>query len=299
LRRGLGQGPRAGRGQRRVARLTVCAGAVLLLVVGFGAGIALQSYTGTRTSLAELADAAVEQHQKLVRDLLPPDIKDVSPKVAEEWFKKRLAFNVSLPELKTERLHFLGGRISHLREIEVAALEYRVDGNNVSLFIIPEEAYRQLRLNDKPRFKVVSHRGYDVVIWRSQGAGYTLVSEIGDRPGEPAGKAKGHSHQGSGGRRQRRARGGPDPGRPRQSGPGRGGVSQERRERKGVGAALGHPAHRQRQMRFQAACAGHPSRGLRDRQLGSGAAQHAWVLREAHRVQRGATEPGSAHQAAA
>jgi len=29
------------------------------------------------------------------------------------------------------------------------------------------------------------------------------------------------------------------------------------------------------------------------------AAQHAWVLREAHRVQRGATEPGSAHQAAA
>jgi len=181
LLRGLGQGPRAGRGQRRVARLTVCAGAVLLLVVGFGAGIALQSYTGTRTSLAELADAAVEQHQKLVRDLLPPDIKDVSPKVAEEWFKKRLAFNVSLPELKTERLHFLGGRISHLREIEVAALEYRVDGNNVSLFIIPEEAYRQLRLNDKPRFKVVSHRGYDVVIWRSQGAGYTLVSEIGDR----------------------------------------------------------------------------------------------------------------------
>src|SRR5206468_9598988 len=112
---------RSGRGWRRVERLAVCAGAVLLLVVGLGAGIALQSYTGTRTSLAELADAAVEQHQKLVRDLLPPDIKDVSPKVAEEWFKKRLAFNVSLPELKTERLHFLGGRISHLREIEVAA----------------------------------------------------------------------------------------------------------------------------------------------------------------------------------
>src|SRR5256884_7886652 len=110
LLRGLGEGRRAGRGWRRVERLAVCAGAVLLLVVGLSAGIALQSYTGTRTSLAELADAAVEQHQKLVRDLLPPDIKDVSPKVAEEWFKKRLAFNVSLPELKTERLHFLGGR---------------------------------------------------------------------------------------------------------------------------------------------------------------------------------------------
>jgi len=181
LLRGLGEGRRAGRGWRRVERLAVCAGAVLLLVVGLGAGIALQSYTGTRTSLAELADAAVEQHQKLVRDLLPPDIKDVSPKVAEEWFKKRLAFNVSLPELKTERLHFLGGRISHLREIEVAALEYRVDGNNVSLFIIPEEAYRQLRLKSETLFPSTRYCGYDVVIWRSQGAGYTLVSEIGDR----------------------------------------------------------------------------------------------------------------------
>src|SRR5256885_4385589 len=113
LLRGLGEGRRAGRGWRRVERLAGCAGAVLLLVVGLGAGIALQSYTGTRTSLAELADAAVEQHQKLVRDLLPPDIKDVSPKGAEEWFKKRLAFNVSLPELKNERLQFLGGPAAH------------------------------------------------------------------------------------------------------------------------------------------------------------------------------------------
>lgn len=181
LLRELCHGRSAARGRRRLSRSVLGVGAGLLVAVGLGAGMGLQSYLGARTTLAELADAAVEQHQKLVRDLLPPDIKDVSPKVAEEWFKKRLAFNVSLPDLKTERLHLLGGRISHLREVEVAALEYRLDGNNVSLFIIPEDAYRQLRLNDKPRFKVVSHRGYDVVIWRSQGAGYTIVSEIGDR----------------------------------------------------------------------------------------------------------------------
>jgi anti-sigma factor RsiW len=177
----LCHGRSVARGRRRLTGSVVGVGAGLLVAVGLGAGMGLQSYLGTRTTLAELADAAVEQHQKLVRDLLPPDIKDVPPKVAEEWFKKRLAFNVSLPDLKSERLHFLGGRISHLREVEVAALEYRLDGNNVSLFIIPEDAYRQLRVNDRPRFKVVSHRGYDVVIWRSQGAGYTIVSEIGDR----------------------------------------------------------------------------------------------------------------------
>src|SRR2546430_13300017 len=52
-------------------------------------------------------------------------------------------------------------------------------------------------------------------------------------------------------------------------------------------------------MRFQAARAGHLGGRLRDRELGPGPAQHARVLREAHRVQRGAAEPGSAHQAAA
>src|SRR2546425_2745397 len=176
LLRGLGEGRRAGRGWRRVERLAVCAGAVLLLVVGLGAGIALQSYTGTRTSLAELADAAVEQHQKLVRDLLPPDIKDVSPKVAEEWFKKRLAFHVSLPGLKTEPPHLLGGWHSPLRENEMAAPEYRVDGNNLSLFIIPGEGHRQLPVYDKPPVKVGSHRRYDVGVWRAPGARFTLVS---------------------------------------------------------------------------------------------------------------------------
>ena len=171
----------AGHGRRRFRRFVFSVAAALLVAVGLGAGITLQTYLGTGTTLPELANAAVEQHQKLVRKLLPPDIRDVSPKAAEEWFRQRLAFNVSLPDLRTEHLHFLGGRISHLREVEVAALEYQLDGNNISLFIIPEEAYRRLHLTDKPRFKVVSHRGYDVIIWRSQGAGYTLVSEIGDR----------------------------------------------------------------------------------------------------------------------
>jgi mycothiol system anti-sigma-R factor len=181
LLRDLARGRRAGRRPHRVKRLAFGAAAALLVALGVSAGIALQGYLGTGTTMVELADAAVDQHQKLVRDLLPPDIKDVSPKAAEEWFRKRLAFNVSLPDLKSESLHFLGGRISHLRDIEVAALEYQLDGQSVSLFIIPEQAYRRLQLKDKPRFKVVSHRGYDVVIWRSQGAGYTLVSEIGDR----------------------------------------------------------------------------------------------------------------------
>ncbi len=162
-------------------RLALGAAALLLLAAGAGLGQALRDYLGARHVLVQLAEAAVEQHQRLVREDLPPDITGVSPKRAEEWFRKRLPFNVQLPELRTEGLTFLGGRISHLREVDVAALEYRVDGSHVSLFIIPEDAYARLRVSDRPRFKAIRHRGYDVVVWRSHGAGYALVSEIGGR----------------------------------------------------------------------------------------------------------------------
>ncbi len=68
-----------------------------------------------------------------------------------------------------------------MRDIEAAALEYELEGKRVSLFIMPEEAYRRLNPADKPRFTVLSHRGYDVILWQSNGTGYTLVSEVGGR----------------------------------------------------------------------------------------------------------------------
>jgi len=54
----------------------------------------------------------------------------------------------------------------------------------VSLFIMPGEAYRKLGLKEPPRFRLVTRRGYDVIVWQSQvnGVGYALVSEIADAP---------------------------------------------------------------------------------------------------------------------
>jgi anti-sigma factor RsiW len=132
-------------------------------------------------SLLRLADASVEQHQKLARGTLPHDIQHVTPKAAEQWFKGRLNFNVSLPELTGEDLTLLGGRVSNLRDLEVAALHYQVEGKDVSLFIIPLERYQTLGLAPSPQFKMVTHHGYDVIVWASHGAAYSLVSEIGGR----------------------------------------------------------------------------------------------------------------------
>jgi len=155
--------------------------AVLLLGLGGALGVGLQSMRQRADMLAELTEASVEQHQKLANGQLPPDLVDGSPRSAEAWFRQRLDFNVTLPELKAANLTLLGARISHLGSVPAAALEYKLDHRNVSLFVIPDEAYRRLGLSEKPKFKILNHRGYDVIIWRQHGTGYTLVSEIGTR----------------------------------------------------------------------------------------------------------------------
>jgi mycothiol system anti-sigma-R factor len=174
-----------GRGRRPLVRTrrvlaAVSLAAAVLMGVAWGL-MGLWMEREAAASLRELADASVEQHQKLARGLLPLDIARVPPKDAERWFSSKLSFNVKLPELKSEHLNFLGGRISHLKDIDVAALEFQVDGKNVSLFVIPAEEYQRLGLSPEPKFKLINRHGYDVITWSSHGVAYALVSEIGGR----------------------------------------------------------------------------------------------------------------------
>jgi anti-sigma factor RsiW len=180
LFRDLARRDQEARDGRRPRHRLALAG-LALLTLGVGLGMLLQAFVQGRATVERLADAALEQHQKLVRGVLPHDITGVSPKGAEAWFRQRLSFNVSLPELRNEGLTFLGGRISHLGDVEVAALGYQVEQKHVSLFILPEESYRRLGFQENPTFRALKHRGYDVIVWRAHGSGYALVSEIGER----------------------------------------------------------------------------------------------------------------------
>lgn len=155
--------------------------AIMLLAIGVVGGMQLAAVLERGNTLDEVVDASLDQHQKLGRGQLPPDIVGLSPRAAEDWFRKRVDFKVSLPDMKTPNVALVGARISRLANAEVAAIDYKLDHDHVSLFIMPGEAYNQLGLSEKPRFKVTKRRGFDVVIWRHQSTGYTLVSEIGVR----------------------------------------------------------------------------------------------------------------------
>jgi anti-sigma factor RsiW len=167
--------------QRRSAPWRRAVAAVLLLAVGVTIGLGLGPVLERGRMLTRLAEASVDQHQKLARGLLPRDIDGVSPRAAEEWFRSRLDVDVQLPQRNDAHLTLLGARISHLDSIEVAALEYRADRMQVSLFVIPEAAYRRLGLGETSNFTVLNHRGYNVIMWQHHGSGYALVSENGGR----------------------------------------------------------------------------------------------------------------------
>lgn len=163
-------------------RAALAAGLAALALVGAAGALVLSwGQRSAAASLVRLADASVEQHQKLARGVLPLDITRVTPKEAERWFGQKLDFNVRLPDLNREHLKFVGGRIAHLEGTEVAALAYRVDDHSVSLFVMPSEQYDRLRLEPEPRFKALNRHGYDVIVWKSRGVAYALVSEIGGR----------------------------------------------------------------------------------------------------------------------
>jgi anti-sigma factor RsiW len=166
-------------GSRRaaLAGLAACA----LLLAGVGVVAITRPPRAAAAALDRLAAAGVEQHRRLAGGLLPLDIEPATHKDAEEWFSARLDFPVRLPELRYEHLTLAGGRILNLQAFQVAALEYRVDGKDVSLFVMPPEQYRQLGLKPEPKFKMISRNGYDVIVWNSprHAAAYALVSEIG------------------------------------------------------------------------------------------------------------------------
>ncbi len=172
----------------RWGRHLVAGGALFVagLLAGFGVQTGLTSdgvqlWRLDRSPLVHLAAASVEQHRKLALGTLPLDISEVTPRAAEEWFKARLNFNVNLPTLTRDDLNLVGGRIANLGDLEVAALHFKMDGRDISLFVIPFEKYRDLGIDAAPKFKMVTHQGYDVIVWASHGIAYSLVSEIGGR----------------------------------------------------------------------------------------------------------------------
>jgi len=154
---------------RRLMWSSIPAAAALALVITF---------TWTVTSgFSPLVSAAVEQHS------LEPDV-DVNSSdsvTVENWFKKKVDFNVTLPRFQARKANLIGARLSRLAEQRAALIRYQCGLRHFSLFVVTDNGgeldTKTCQRVKNREFCVTERKGYTVVIWRSRGLIYSMVGD--------------------------------------------------------------------------------------------------------------------------
>ncbi|MCB9558766.1 MAG: zf-HC2 domain-containing protein [Deltaproteobacteria bacterium] len=113
-----------------------------------------------------LVQASISSHRRH----LPLDVQSSSGESIRSFFRDKVPFAVKLPQLPSQHARLIGARLSSLRGRDAVLLHYLVDGQRVSVFVLDPSAL--------PREELRAASGYQVMIFRRGGAGYTVASDI-------------------------------------------------------------------------------------------------------------------------
>lgn len=131
--------------------------------------IVLNPFNGRFRSFDEIGTLAVQDH---LNDL-PMTFRTGESKDASRWFKDRLGFQISLPDLESLGFQIKGGRKCRLGSNDVAYLLYEKEGKKSSLFII-DYGDLNFRIEEKGTYNM-SEQGYDVKVWKYRHQVYAMV----------------------------------------------------------------------------------------------------------------------------
>ena len=151
--------------RRRALRLA--AAAIVLVVAVTWLSSPLWRYAASENAIAALA----EDH---MRALKGEGIASSDSATVATWLARRLSFAMHLPlfpesQLRGARLCLMDGRTG-------AAVEYRVDGQAVSYYVMPEPTAEGAERAQT--FRYASHAGYRVVVWHEPGLMHALVASL-------------------------------------------------------------------------------------------------------------------------
>lgn len=113
---------------------------------------------------------------------LPMEVQGRSDEV-RRWYADKVDFPVRPPTFGNVRQVALrGGRLANVRERQAAYLLYDMNGNKVSVFIfdpgeLPLEARRHTVVGNREVY-LDGERGYNVALYRDNGVGYAIASEL-------------------------------------------------------------------------------------------------------------------------
>jgi anti-sigma factor RsiW len=121
------------RGLPRVAVVGMSAAAAVVFAV-FGIYQALGGKLSYKSSVAEsslmlpIFEDVVNRHTQEQ----PVDVQDAEPDRIVLWFRSKVRFRVHLVDFREPSVHFVGARLSHVRERQAATFYYSVSGRRLT-----------------------------------------------------------------------------------------------------------------------------------------------------------------------
>ena len=120
-------------------------------------------------SIEEIGRLSVESHMENLPMMFRADeVKDISL-----WFKDKLSFPVSIPEIGESGLELVGGRKCKLGRNEVAYLFYKKGDKRISLYVIDTKKI-SYEMENKKKYHL-PFKECEVDIWKSGNMVYSLV----------------------------------------------------------------------------------------------------------------------------
>jgi len=124
--------------------------------------------------VALIAGEAVNDHLRVLRSAHPLDVESGARHEVKPWFEGKLGFAPAVPAAVGQEMRLRGGGLGWFLDREAAVMVYALRRHAVTLLAFPVGG---LAWPDGGR-RLESVRGFNVVLWRSGGIGYALVSDV-------------------------------------------------------------------------------------------------------------------------
>jgi anti-sigma factor RsiW len=151
------------------------------LAVGFG-GLLLQRGADRSGDPARLTSELVNDHLRVLASQHRVEIESGGPHQVKPWFEGKLDFAPVVPAPEGGELTLRGGSVGYVFDRKAAVLVYGLRLHVVTLLVFRAEGLelpgaREVQ-RGPPQLGEQSARGFNVVLWRSGGLGYALVSDV-------------------------------------------------------------------------------------------------------------------------
>jgi anti-sigma factor RsiW len=140
---------------------------------------------GRDTGPAGMVREAANDYVRLLSSQHPLEIESGGIHQVKPWFEGRLDFAPVVSFEGNQEFPLRGGAVGYFLDRKAAVFVYSRRLHTISLFVFRAEGLpwptRGLEPLGESRAYVTASRGFNVILWRAEGLGYALVSDLDGR----------------------------------------------------------------------------------------------------------------------